>query len=320
MNNRVNYAGVGLIVLLGFALMMGFTYWMLKPTVDEDVEKYTIYFDESVLGLNLDAPVKYRGISVGKVAHMNINPQNSEQVEVTVTVLKSTPVKVDTVAKLTAQGITGLTYINLSKGGHISDILKLQEGEKYPVIQTVPSFFENLEKSFGNVSNRLSSTLGRTEELLGDENQKEVSLLLKRSAHVMQKMELLFDDKTVGHIQSTVENMDSFTKKLDKIMPDIDNFLESSVAWEDDISNSFESISTSYKGIKSSMDEFKRAISSGEFNMKDLGADVVPTMNNTLIEMQELMIKFEEALEQYDKSPSDILYKTQEIRKAPGEN
>jgi len=32
------------------------------------------------------------------------------------------------------------------------------------------------------------------------------------------------------------------------------------------------------------------------------------------------MIKFEEALEQYDKSPSDILYKTQEIRKAPGEN
>ena len=138
MNNRVNYAGVGLMVLLGFALMMGFTYWMLKPTVDEDIEKYTIYFDESVLGLNLDAPVKYRGISVGKVSNMQINPSNSEQVEVTVTVLRTTPVKVDTMAKLTAQGITGLTYINFSMGGHISEVLKVKEGEEYPVIKTVP--------------------------------------------------------------------------------------------------------------------------------------------------------------------------------------
>jgi len=157
MNNRVNYTAVGFLVLLGMSLIMGFTYWMLKPTVNDDMQKYTIYFDESVLGLNLDAPVKYRGISVGKVTQMRINPKNSDQVEVTVTVLKTTPVKVDTVAKLTAQGITGLTYINLSMGSHISEVLKLQKGEKYPVIKTIPSFFENLEKSFGNVSNRLSS-------------------------------------------------------------------------------------------------------------------------------------------------------------------
>lgn len=320
MNNRVNYTAVGFLVLLGVSLMMAFTYWMVKPTVDDDVRNYTIYFDESVLGLNLDAPVKYRGISVGKVFHMKINPKNSEQVEVTVRILKTTPVKVDTVAKLTAQGITGLTYVNLSMGGHISEILEAKKGEKYPVIKTVPSFFENFEKSLGTVSNRLSSTLGRTEELLGDENQKEISLLLQRSARVMQKIDLLLDDETITHIQLTATNMDSFTRKADKLMPDIDHFIGKSVAWEDDIATSFGSIATSYKGIKSSMDEFKRAISSGEFNMKELGADVVPTVNNTLIEMQELMIKFEETLEQYDKSPSDILYKQQDIRKAPGEN
>ena len=320
MNNRVNYTAVGFLVLLGVSLMMAFTYWMLKPTVDDDVRNYTIYFDESVLGLNLDAPVKYRGISVGKVTHMKINPKNSEQVEVTVTILKTTPVKVDTVAKLTAQGITGLTYINLNMGGHISEILETKKGEKYPVIKTVPSFFENFEKSLGTVSNRLSSTLGKTEELLGAENQKEISLLLQSSAQVMQKVDVLLDEETVVHLQETAKNMDSFTRKMDKLMPDIDNFIGKSVAWEDDIATSFGSIATSYKGIKASMDEFKRAISSGEFNMKELGADVVPTVNNTLIEMQELMIKFEETLEQYDKSPSDILYKQQDIRKAPGEN
>lgn len=320
MNNRVNYTAVGFLVLLGISLMMAFTYWMLKPTVDDDVKNYTIYFNESVLGLNLDAPVKYRGISVGKVTHMKINPKNSEQVEVTVSILKTTPIKADTVAKLTAQGITGLSYINLSMGGHISKNLKSKKGEKFPVIQTVPSFFKNFENSFGTVSNRLSSTLGKTEELLGEKNQKEIALLLQKSARVMQKVDLLLDDKTVSHLQSTVKNMDSFTNKMDKLMPDIDKFIGNSVTWEDDVSSSLGSISTSYKGIKASMDEFKRAISSGEFNMKELGADVVPTMNNTLIEMQELMIKFEGTLEQYNKSPSDILYKQQDIRKAPGEN
>ncbi|HIP20626.1 MAG TPA: MCE family protein [Sulfurimonas sp.] len=299
--------------------MMAFTYWLVKPEVSSDVRKYTIYFDESVLGLNIDAPVKYRGISVGKVKVLEINPKNSEQVKVTISVLKSTPIKSDTVAKLTAQGITGLTYINLSMGKHNTKSLKLQENEKYAVIKTVPSFFENFEKSLGSVSTRLSSTLGLTEELLGAENQAQMALLLRHSASVMHRMDLLLDDETIKHIHSSAKNMDEFSQKLNKMMPDIDNFLQKSVKWEDDIATSFASITTSYIGITASMDEIKRAIASGEFNLQDISADVIPTMNNTFLQMQELMIQFEGALKQYNDSPSDILYKKEAIKKAPGE-
>jgi len=319
MNNRVNYAIVGILVIIAMSLMMAFTYWLVKPEVSSDVRKYTIYFDESVLGLNIDAPVKYRGISVGKVKVLEINPKNSEQVKVTISVLKSTPIKSDTVAKLTAQGITGLTYINLSMGKHNTKSLKLQENEKYAVIKTVPSFFENFEKSLGSVSTRLSSTLGLTEELLGAENQAQMALLLRHSASVMHRMDLLLDDETIKHIHSSAKNMDEFSQKLNKMMPDIDNFLQKSVKWEDDIATSFASITTSYIGITASMDEIKRAIASGEFNLQDISADVIPTMNNTFLQMQELMIQFEGALKQYNDSPSDILYKKEAIKKAPGE-
>jgi len=319
MNNRVNYTIVGILVIIAMSLMMAFTYWLVKPEVSSDVRKYTIYFDESVLGLNIDAPVKYRGISVGKVKVLEINPLNSEQVEVTVSILKSTPIKTNTVAKLTAQGITGLTYINLSMGSHTAKILEAKENEKYPVIKTVPSFFENFEKSLGSVSTRLSSTLGLTEELLGAKNQEQMALLLRHSANVMHRMDLLLDDETIKHIHSSAKNMDEFSKKLNKIMPDIDNFIQNSVKWEDDIATSFSSITTSYIGITASMDEIKRAIASGEFNLQDISADVIPTMNNTLLQMQELMIQFEGALKQYNDSPSDILYKKEAIKKAPGE-
>jgi len=320
MNNKVNYTLVGLLVLLGLTMILAFSYWLLKPTVDEKTSQYIIYFDESVLGLNIDAPVKYRGISVGKVTKLKINPNNSEQVEVLVTILRTTPVKVDTAAKLTAQGITGLTYINLSMGGNMSDSLKRLEGAEYPVIKSIPSFFENFEKSLGSVSTNLSNTLIQTEKLLNDDNQEQVALLLQRTAGFMDKLEHLLDDKTINSLQKSVQNLESTSSKIDKVIPNIDTLINKSVVWEENIHKSMDSIMVSYLGITLSMDEIKRAIASGEFNIKEITSDLVPTMNNTLLDMQDVIIKFQDTLNQYDRSPSDIFYKQEEIKKAPGEN
>jgi len=319
MNNKVNYALIGFFVLVGLSLILGMSYWMLKPSVESQEKIYSIYFDESVLGLNIDAPVKYRGINVGKVTKLRISPKNSEKIEVIITILKTTPIKIDTVAKLTSQGITGLSYINLSKGGHLSAELSKLSSQEYPIIKTIPSFFKNFENSFGDVSSQLSSTLGRTEELLGDENQRAITQLLFRSASLMQKMDKLMDDETIVHLQSTVKNIDSLTKKLETLMPNVNVFIDKSVAWENSIDKSLSTISSSYLTISSSMDSFESSIKNGDFNLKEISSDLVPTMNNSFLQMQELMINVQSVLNQYNESPSDILYKKSEIRKAPGE-
>ena len=320
MNNKVNYTLVGFLVLVGVVMIFAFSYWLLKPTVETETTRYNIYFDESVLGLNVDAPVKYRGISVGKVSHLRISPTNSERVQVQITILKSTPIKESTVARLTAQGITGLSYINLSMGNHNAPALLCLEDEEYPVIQTVPSFFEDFEKSLDSVSSKLAKTLTRTEQLLNDDNQKQINILLTRSASFMDKLDRLLDEKTVVALQRSAKNLESFSAKADTMMPKIDLFVDKSMVWEDSIKNSFDSIMNSYLGIRSSMDEIKRAISSGEFNVKEITSDIIPTMNNTFLDMQDLMIKLQDTLNQYDRSPSDILFKQEEIKKAPGEN
>ncbi len=319
MNNKVNYTLVGFLVLLGFLLMLGFTYWLMQPSKEQEVKRFNIHFNESVLGLNIDAPVKYRGISVGKVTSLRINPKNLEQVEVLITILKTTPIKEDTVAKLTAQGITGLSYINLSMGSKLSNKLLTKDREKYPVIKTVPSFFENFETSLGNVSSKLSSTLVQTQKLLNDDNQEQISLLLINTADFMDRLNRTLDEDTIHNIQATAKNFTNFSKKADDLTPDIEKFINKSVNWENEIAGSFDSIMNSYVGIRGSMDEIKRAISSGEFNIKDIAADVVPTMNNTLLDIQELMIRLDSMMESYEKSPSDILFKQEEIKKGPGE-
>ncbi|MEA2092288.1 MAG: MCE family protein, partial [Campylobacterota bacterium] len=125
--------------------------------------------------------------------------------------------------------------------------------------------------------------------------------------------------EAIANLHSSIKNFDSASKKFDLMMPKIEQFIDKSVQWENKISKSFTSIMNSYLGIKASMDMFKAAIASGEFNLKEISGDLVPTMNNTLLEMQHLMISIESALNQYERSPGDVLFKQEEIKTGPGE-
>lgn len=319
MNNRVNYNLIGFLVLFSIAAMIGFGYWLLKPSKEIEMRTYAIYFDESVLGLNLDAAVKYKGINVGKVTSLAINPKNSQQVEVLINVLKTTPIKDSTVAQLTSQGITGLSYINLSLGDENSHSLEKKRGDEYPVIKTIPSLLIKLENTFGDVTYNLSETLQSTKELLKKENQESFSLLLKESAMLVSKLNKTFDDETILNLQESLKNINSISKQLDALMPKVDKLAQNSVVWEDSVSASFASIMRSYIGISSSMDTFKAALQSGDFNLREISSDLVPTMNNTLLEMQSLVVKIEELLGKYERSPSDILLMKEEMKKGPGE-
>lgn len=236
-----------------------------------------------------------------------------------ISILKSTPIKSSTVAKLTSQGITGLSYINLNLGDNGAPALKANKNEEYPVINSEASFLERFGQSIDTVSDKLSNTLSGTQRLLNEENQKQFALILNRTARFMDKIERVLDEETILNLQKSVKNFESSTAKLDKMMPHVDSFIDNSIRWEGDISKKFDSIMNSYLGIRSSADEVKRAIASGEFNLKDIAGDMVPTVNTTLLEMQQLMIKLEGALNQYERSPSDVLFKQEQIKKGPGE-
>jgi len=319
MNNKVNYTLIGFFVLVGFVMILGFSYWLLKPSSKEEMQKYTIYFDESVAGLNLNAPVKYRGISVGKVINLRINPSNIEEVEATVDILKTTPIKETTVAKLTSQGITGLTYINLTLGANSAPLLKPKKGEKYPVIKSVPSLFKDVEKSLGGISEQLSETLQKTNKFLDASNRNEVHKILLHTATVLEHIDMLFNEKTITKLQKSMDNLALFSSQLTQLTPKVDAFLSNSVIWEDKMSNSFASIETSYKGIGVTMDNMALSFANSEKDMKDVSINLVPTLDATLLQMQSTMIEFNGLLREYKSSPSDILFKKTKVKRGPGE-
>lgn len=125
MEEKINLAVIGAFVLvLGAATIAGVLWFSSGKYFNKDQDFYLTYIDESVSGLKLDAPVSYRGVEVGRVHKIILAPGNVEQVQLTLAVEHGTPVKVDTVATLQTQGLTGLAFIELSGGASSSPELQ----------------------------------------------------------------------------------------------------------------------------------------------------------------------------------------------------
>ena len=82
MATGTNHYKLGLFVLLGLALSLGIVVTLGARNWNEESVRYVTYFDESVQGLEIGAPVKFRGVSVGRVSGISIAP-DQRHVQVT---------------------------------------------------------------------------------------------------------------------------------------------------------------------------------------------------------------------------------------------
>jgi ABC-type transporter Mla subunit MlaD len=74
MTAPTNHWKLGLFVVVGLVVMLVTLVFLGKETLQQESVAYTSYFDEAVTGLDIGSPVKFRGVSVGKVAEIGIAP------------------------------------------------------------------------------------------------------------------------------------------------------------------------------------------------------------------------------------------------------
>ena len=166
MEEKVNFAVVGIFVLVLSAALIGGVLWLSSGrSYRTSYDNYHTYMKESVAGLNLNAPVRYRGVEVGRVKKIALAPGNVEQVQVTLAIESGTPIKVDTVAVLSTQGVTGIAFVDLTGGGRDSPELKANLDEPYPVIRAGPSLMVRLDASLIDASHALKNIARLSEDL-----------------------------------------------------------------------------------------------------------------------------------------------------------
>ena len=122
METDKHYFFEGLFIIGFFVAAAIFAVWLGSTGRHDDV-LYRIHFPDSVSGLTVGDPVKFRGVDVGTVKTMIVDPDNSRLVLVDVRLRKETPVKTDTRASLALKGITGVVFIELNGGNPAAQTL-----------------------------------------------------------------------------------------------------------------------------------------------------------------------------------------------------
>lgn len=175
METRASYVAVGTFVLLLILGLFGFVIWIGKFQGGQEFARYDILFAGSVTGLQVDGTVRYRGIAVGRVLDIRIDPDNIEMIRVSIEVARDTPVKTDTVATLQLAGITGGTYVQLAGGMQESASLPKTTRLPYPVIKSERSGLEELFDAAPDLVAKASNLVDRVTLLFGEENQQAIS-------------------------------------------------------------------------------------------------------------------------------------------------
>lgn len=189
MEDKLNPTLVGAFVLLLGAALVGAVLWLSagvgggKPTT-----AYQSIFSESVAGLNLDAPVKYLGVDVGKVRSIGIDPDNPRQVRLGLLIERGTPVKQDSEAVLKSQGLTGIAYVELSGGSAGSPVLEAGPDGAPPLIRSKPSLGARLENVMSTVLASLDRTSGNLNALLSADNQAAIQRSLADASAVLHTL------------------------------------------------------------------------------------------------------------------------------------
>lgn len=101
---------VGLFVASGIGIGLLVIVWLGMSRFFEKGQHYAAYFNESVQGLQIDSPVKFRGVSIGRVDSIGVAP-DSKLIQVILKIESGQTMDSRIVAQLKSVGITGSKFV-----------------------------------------------------------------------------------------------------------------------------------------------------------------------------------------------------------------
>lgn len=304
----MNYSLVGAFVLILGVLLIAAVLWLASGGAWQ--KKYGLYLaieDESVAGLNLNAPVKYNGVDVGKVRGIELDALNPQRVNLLFAIEQGTPIKQDTVAILKTQGLTGIAYVELSGGAIESPALLATAENKYPVIRTKPSLSARLENILTNVLTKLDSTSNSINALLSDENRAAFKSALADIASVAHTIAARKDtiDSAVRNAGRTLENSAQVTAQMGAVV--------------DRIGSSAEAVAKMGNEVAKTSASAGKTVDAVGVDVKRFSVETLPELERLLGELSTLSSSLRRLSEQTTRDPRGLLFGHPPVPEGPGE-
>lgn len=320
MEPKVNYLVVGAFVaILGAAVLAGIL-WLGKTDYRGIYDRYEAYMQESVAGLSVNSTVKYRGVDVGRVREIALNPEDPKEVQLTLDIVRGTPIKTDTIAVLETQGLTGLATINLTGGSREAPALQALDGQRYPVIQTGPSLFFRLdeaisrllsEKGLSKLLTDLDTVARGAAEILDEENRAALKRTIKDLSEVARtaaahKGEM---ERGLSGAAQSADNLVNVTASLNQQVPVL-------LAR---INKSAEALRTLTEELARTSQAVGAVVNETRPELQQFSRQTLPEAGALVAELRQLALTLTRVARDLEREPASLVFGRSTPRRGPGE-
>lgn len=218
MENKAYAFAAGLFALLLCGALLAGLWWLAGTHTEE--KQYQILSQVPVSGLNSQAAVRYRGVTVGRVDDIRFDPADARNIIIQVSLDSSLRLTKGSFAQLASQGLTGLAYIEMDDtGANPAPLGNTQIPLRQSAISELMGSGKDIIKKTEKLEEHADKLLVTLNTLLNAENSQKINRLidnmerstaaleplLRSSQHTSEKMSKLVDEIQPNQLSDTLE-------------------------------------------------------------------------------------------------------------------
>lgn len=299
MENRSHALSAGLFLIF---LCIGLVFAAVRLTGDTvDYVQYVIQSNSPVSGLQQNAPVRLRGVDVGKVGKIRFSRDSPRPILIDIAVDPAAPITKGTFAQLGFLGITGLSYIQLDDDGKHPEKLAPSDS-KSAYIEMRPSLLDQVSGNGQEFMQDAAQAAKRVNALLSDENISELSATISNAKAASANIARLADD-----LQPTVKTLSALTTRADRTLQRLDPLLVNLTTLSEDVRLRLGALDR----IGQSAEDFGQA-------SREIGA-ALPKVNVVLDDFSRSLRTMDRVLVGIEQQPQSVLFGAAPTPPGPGE-
>lgn len=235
MQKKISPALIGLFVVVGVALSIGAVALLGSGALFRDTTSFVLLFPGSVDGLEIGAPVKFRGVTIGAVTDVRLALDDAQRSEARLPVFIEIDNKklrskgggsgrtdASSVRELVTLGLraqlrtrsllTGLLFVQLDLRPDMPARFILEENSKYAEIPTIPAPFDQAQSAVERILARLDRT--------------NIDGMVARATEAIEHIDHLVNDPSlkaaIESLPQTLASVDSAAARIRELSDNLD--------------------------------------------------------------------------------------------------
>jgi phospholipid/cholesterol/gamma-HCH transport system substrate-binding protein len=315
MENRAYAIVAGLFAMLLVGAILA-SFWWLAGTHTPQAQ-YQIASSFPVSGLNSQAAVRFRGVTVGRVEDILLDPKHPSNILISISVDKTLQLTRGSFAQLAQQGLTGLAYIELDDSGKNTTPLgnatiPLQQSAMGELMASGKNIIAKTEK-LEEQADKLLVTLNR---LLSEENTQKINRLLTNMERTSADLQPLLQSSTAVSTKAG--------KLLDEIHPhELSATLEAVRQASQSARETAETARPTLIQVQKTLTEFERIGRHIEEVSAELGENLnhetLPRANELVYQLNRDAQSLNRLMQTLDEHPQSAIFGKPQPQPGPGE-